>query len=180
MKVLLFSLILVCIFAANSAWAQEMPSIDTGEKKYPNMDSRLGSMYEKMLAGDDQRTSDSAVPLSSDGGMVQVILEMVSADAPIPENLGIEVETSYENLVQATVPVRNLEAIASDENVLRVSLPSTPAPAMMQPPSSSGMVQPLEEDGNPLGEFDLVYALIPAITLPAIAVVFVWKRASRR
>lgn len=179
LNLLVFFLIPACILAFNPAWAQEMPTIDLEEKKYSNMDSRLASMYEEMLAGDEPGMSDSAVLFSSDGDRVQVVLEMVSADAPIPENLGIEVETTYENLVQATVPVRNLEAIASDENVLRISLPSTPVPAMVLPPSDPALVQPLA-DGNPVGEFDPAYAIIPAIALPAIAIAFAWKRTSKK
>lgn len=169
------------MLAVNSAWAQEMPPVDLGEKKYHNMDSRLAAMYEKMLAGDGSGASDSAVPLNSGPERVQVILEMASADAPIPENLGIEVETSYEHLVQATVPVRNLDAIASDENVLRISLPSAPVPAVESPSALvTAMVQPLTEDGISPDGFDFTYVLIPAIVLPAIVTVFVWKRVSRK
>ena len=53
---------------------------------------------------------------------------MVSADAPIPENLGIIIEITYENLIQATVPIKNLEAIAVDENVLSVMIPPRAQP----------------------------------------------------
>ena len=83
-------------------------------------------MYESAVNGSDAVPSSSAYTMSSDGQRVQVILEMVSADAPIPENLGIIIETTYENLVQATVSIRNLEAISSDENVLTVMIPPRP------------------------------------------------------
>ena len=180
LRALSIMLVLLCVLVVNSAWAQNLPPIDVGEKKYPNMDSRLASMYEDALAADDSDLFNSVVPQGSGGERVQVILEMVTADAPLPENLGIIIETSYENLIQATVPVRNLVAIASAENVLRVSLPSTPVPAVVPPPADvvPAMVQPLAEDKF-LDGIDTMYILIPAIILPAVAITF-WKIKSRK
>ena len=86
-------------------------------------------MYESAVNGNDSTPSSSAYTMSSDGQRVQVILEMVSVDAPIPENLGIIIETTYENLVQVTVPIRNLEAISSNENVLAVMIPPHAQPS---------------------------------------------------
>lgn len=123
---LLLSLLLVSasVMAIGSAYAQELPPVDIAEKKQPNMDSRLADMYEEASAG------GGAVPSSNGTGSedlrVQVILVMASADVAVPQNLGIKVETNYENLVQATVPVRNLESIASHDAVLMIRMPSHP------------------------------------------------------
>lgn len=158
------------MLAAPAVFAQELPPLEVTEKEPSNMDSRLVKMYDAMLAGDDPDGFDSAFPTNTNEQRVQVILVMISKDATVPQGLGIEVETSYENLVQATVPVRNLHAIASDENVDMVKLPSRPVPAMVQP----------LEDGTMQEGFDSTYLLIPAIVLPAVAISFVWVRKSRK
>ena len=151
-----------------AASAQELPPAEQSEKKHVNMDSRLADLYEDAVSG-GQAAPDSTLPLSSDSQRVQVILEMASSDAPVPQNLGIVVETTYENLVQANVPIKNLQAIAADENVLLVKLPSKPV---------SDVAVPLED--NSQAGFDLGYILIPAIALPAVAVLFVWSKVAKR
>lgn len=172
LRLFTFPLILACLIAVNSAWAQDLaPPENDDEKKHHGLDSRLVNLYESVLAGKVPDESNSVILMGTDGQRVQVILEMVSAESPVPQNLGIEVETSYENLVQATVPVKNLEAIASDENVVIVRPPSVPVPAMVQPPA---------EDSSPLAEFDPIYILISAIAIPAIAIAVVWTRKSRK
>ena len=118
------------ILAVPTTFAQELPpiSLETTEKKIPNMDSRLVSLYESTVKGDMIASLDSAYTMNSDEQRVQVILKMINVNAPIPENLGINVEVSYEDLVQANIPTRNLERVAADENVLTVMMPSHPQP----------------------------------------------------
>lgn len=159
------------MLAVPTVFAQELPSFEITEKEPSNMDSGLVDMYEAMLAGDKPNGLNSAFPASTGEQRVQVILVMISEDATIPQGLGIEVETSYENMVQATVPVRNLQDIALDENVDMVKIPSYAVPAM---------VQPLVEDNTLQGGFDSTYLLIPAIVLPAIAISFLWVRKARK
>lgn len=124
-------LVVACMLSVPMSYAQDIPPLEKSPKENLRMDSRLADLYESAIA----RNPDTAVPatLPEHGDRVQVILVMTSADAPVPQNLGIEVETSYENLVQATVPVRNLAAISSDDNVEFVNLPSKPVPAVVQP-----------------------------------------------
>ena len=172
MNVLLgLPLILACMLGVPAAYAQEMPPAEQAEKEYRNMDSRLADLHDAAAAGDVSRAFD-ALPLSSGGQRVQVVLEMAGTGVPVPPGLGIEVETTYENLVQATVPVRNLEAIASDENVGFVRLPSTPVHAI---------VQPLSDGDAPGGPGPLYLVAIPAAALSAAVIVFVWqKNVSRK
>ena len=124
-------LVLACMVCVPAAFAQDLPPPEqAGKDKHPNMDSRLAGLYESAAAGGGAvPASTTAMQLSSDGQRVQVVLVMVSAGAPVPGGLGIEVETLYEDMVQATVPVMNLEKIASDENVRLVKIPSRPVPA---------------------------------------------------
>ena len=97
------------------------------------MDYALAALYDSALAGNAQALSSPAPSLSPDGQRVQVALVMASIGAPVPENLGIVIETTYEELVQTTVPIRNLEAIAADGNVQFVQVPARPIPTVVLP-----------------------------------------------
>ena len=165
------SLVLPIILLAGmvpAAFAQELPPPEWTENEPAKMDSHLVDLYEAALGGGAPMTR-SPLPINNDTQRVQVILEMVSEDAPVPQNLGIEVETLYQNLVQASVPIRNLEVIASDHNILEVRLPSRPVHDVVLPPAGGKM---------PGEGFDLTYLLIPAVALPAAAAVLAWKRRS--
>ncbi len=161
-------LVLSCAMLVPAAHAQDLPPVEYGEKKYQNMDSRLVALYESAARG--QPTPSTTVPLSADVQTVQVVLEMVMPGAPVPEGLGIAVETSYEELVQATVPVRNLAAIAADENVRLVTLPARPVPAAVEPAA----LQPAA-DARDQGSWLYLLAL-PAAALPAGVIALAWKR----
>ena len=106
-----------------SAFAEDLPPRESTEEKHPNMDSRLADMYARTVPADNEGVPNSA---QQDQERVQVIIQLVDSNTPIPENLGISVEITYEDLVQATVPVRNLDAIASHDSVLMIKLPSRP------------------------------------------------------
>ncbi len=94
-------------------------------KKHTNIDHSLVDIFESTMAG--------AVPLGMESGTptedrIRVILVMAHVGAPIPEGLGIEVEIVYEELIQATIPIRNLEVIAANEYVKLIKMPSRPIP----------------------------------------------------
>ena len=126
-------LILIAIISMLSvpglALAVELPPLERGEIEYPNMDSRLTHIYNSA----DQHAVAASTNSMED--RIRVVLVMEYPDAPIPENLGIEVEISYEELVQVVIPVGNLAKIADDENVRLVRMPSIPVPS----PHTTGM-----------------------------------------
>ena len=109
---------------------------------------------------------------------------------PYPANLGIIVETSYENMIQATVPVTNLAAIASDENVKFIRMPAMAVPGLAEPGmpdaepktnvDSSDMTGTQTPDMQESDKTDTSNALSPYLfSIPAIAAVagfLVWKR----
>ena len=152
------------------AQAQEMPSIEITKESRPGLDLRLADLYDAIVMGYGTDGFDYAVPMSADGQLVQVVLEMVSADAPVPQGLGIEVETSYENLVQAMVPIRNLEAIAADENVLMVKLPDKAVPSEASP-----LVTDVSQD-----DYGMAYILVGVAGIAAVGGAVVWAKISRR
>ena len=120
-------LILIAIISMLSvpglALAVELPPLERGEIEYPNMDSRLTHIY---ISADEY-----AIPASTNNmeDRIRVVLVMEYPDAPIPEDLGIEIEASYEELVQVMIPVGNLAKIADDGNVRLVRMPSMPVPS---------------------------------------------------
>ena len=109
------------------AFAQELPhlaELQGAEKKYPNIDSRLADMYDSLENNVVPTHTTHVTPTSN--SHVQVVLEMASADSIIPENLGIITNIIHEDMVLATIPVRNMVEIENDENIQTIRMPSYP------------------------------------------------------
>lgn len=181
MKVVL-ALLVLCILPL-TAYAQDLPPEENAEKEHTNMNSELARIYKAALAGEQQ---EGGAEPSSDTERVQVVLEMVSPDAAIPPNLGITVQTSYENLIQATVPVINLAAIASHENVKFVRTPAMAVPGQAEPGTAgtmpgtdkdltdtSGIAEPSMAGASSTDTLTPYLFSIPAIA--AVAGFFIWK-----
>ena len=122
-------------------------------KETQKMESALADLYDASLAAESaapapapQATSGASPPGASGGRTVQVVIEMADAGASPPPGMGIRVETTYGNLVQATVPIQNLGAMASDGSVAFVRLPLKPV-AAPDPPTWD----PLRTDGHDRG-----------------------------
>ena len=62
---------------------QDLPPVEKTEKEHTKMDSQLARIYKAAASGDPLSGSASA-HLSPDGKSVQIILEMASADSPVP------------------------------------------------------------------------------------------------
>ena len=119
-------------------------------KETQKMESALADLYGASLAAEGaapapapQATSGASSQGASGVRTVQVVIEMADAGASPPPGMGIRVETTYGNLVQATVPIQNLGAIASDGSVAFVRLPlkpvAEPAPPVPDPtPAGNG------------------------------------------
>ena len=173
-----------------AAHAQDLPPLSqepSVQRGPANMESTLADLYRAGLEGGDASSQADGVRLSSgpDGQMVQVVLEMASADTPPPQGLGIVVETTYDNLIQARVPVPSLGAIASDEGVKFVRLPFMPVLASDPPTPASplagtddGAAVAAEGDANPgtAGDPNLAYFLVVPIAALAAAVALLAAR----
>ena len=157
-----FSLVLVfflVMFLPQLANAQDLPPMELPDRKIQKMDSSLATLYEIYQQGGNTSAFIASQGLFDQGDNVRVVIELSSATSTLPQNLGINVETSYENLVQAIVPISNLESISSHENVKLVRMPSEIAPIVSIPVT--------ENDSNNF--FNLVYlAIIPAVVIPII------------
>jgi len=151
-------IIVMIILTSQESEAQDLQPSDSQPKKSLKMESSLIKLYDMKLKGQDI-SGISGITLSPDFEKVQVIIELNNNISTLPQNLGIEVETSYENLVQAMVPILNLESISSHENVKLIRVPIDPVTT----PSTITIQN--ESDGFN----NLVYlVLIPAVVIPII------------
>ena len=157
-------LILVLIFTmigTNVSFAQNLSPLEKITKD-PKMDSILAEIYSSNLSGSG--IPSSVNPDLIDGNKIRVVIEFNTNDYAIPDNLGIEVETTYENMVQALVPIQNLEAIANNANVKFVRLPyQGDNGAILQPEITP------EENPSP---FNLSLFLL---IIPIIAILIIWR-----
>lgn len=164
MNAAVLMVILACIISVPLAHAQDLPPPEKVEKEHRNMDSSLSGLYKGLTAGGQAQGTNEQE--RAGGQTVQVVIEMASAGAPVPQGLGIVIESTYEELVQATVPVRNLAAIAADENVAFVRVPAMAVSDAM-PYETGGRAGPLD--------LNLVYVLVvPPVA--ATAAVILWRK----
>lgn len=141
-----------------TSMAQDLQPSDSQPKKSLKMESSLIKLYDMKLNGQDI-SGISGIRLSPNFEKVQVIIELSSNTSTLPQNLGIEVETSYENLVQAMVPILNLESISSHENVKLVRVSIGPVPEISAPTA----------EANSFDLYNLVYlVIIPTVIIPII------------
>ena len=115
-------IIVIVISTSQESEAQDLQPSDSQPKKSLKMESSLIKLYDMKLKGQDI-SGISGIILSPDFEKVQVIIELNNNISALPQNLGIEVETSYENLVQAMVPISNLETVSSLDQVKFVRAP---------------------------------------------------------
>jgi len=118
--VLVFFLV---IFLPQWANAQDLSSIETTRSGIPKLDSSLASLYELYQQEGNIIEFAASSGLFNQGNNVRVIIELSSATSTLPQNLGINVETSYETSIQAMVPISNLESISSLDEVKFVRAP---------------------------------------------------------
>ena len=96
---------------------------------YPNLDSGLSKLVSSYETGGIDAALDAAKSqgIQTADGMVRVIIEAEQggndAVADAVSNAGGKVETSYENLVQALVPMGQLKSLAGNAAVNRIRLP---------------------------------------------------------
>jgi len=174
----IFGILILGVLASSQiAAAQDLDTSYSATKESQKMDSSLAELYDLHSQG---QSIPASFQISPDGEKVKVVIELNNVEVGIPQNLGIEVETSYENMFQALVPIQNLESIASDENVKFIRMPiemTLTAPQtgseIVSPiqPSESETISPIQpsENENASDNFNFIYlVIIPVIVLPII------------
>ena len=71
------------------------------------------------------------ITMGDDGDVVQVVLVMGDERQSLSGQTNIEIEARYKNLVEARVPLSELESLADDPAVEYIRLPLRPHPAVM-------------------------------------------------
>jgi len=133
----------------------EEEQLDLTEIELPDKGNhKLDSQLNRLVSKADARRSLITVPESSENvteESVRVILEVlpgqVDAASRAAGNLGV-IEASYGNLLQVTVPVSRLAALADDPNIRLVRMPQTPIPATV---TSEGAARINADDWNSAG-----------------------------
>jgi len=174
----IFGILILGVLASSQiAAAQDLDTSYSVTKKSQKMDSSLAELYDLHSQG---QSIPASFQISPDGEKVKVVIELNNVEVGIPQNLGIEVETSYENMFQALVPIQNLESIASDENVKFIRMPiemtltaQQTGSEILSPiqPSESETISPIQqsENENAADNFNFIYlVIIPVIVLPII------------
>ena len=123
-------------------FAQDIsPQEKTTEKIPTKMDSTLAEVYNSNQSGNG--IPSSANPdFIVNGNKIRVVIEF-NTEYTIPDNLGIEVETTYENMVQALVPIGNLEELANNVDVKFIRMPYQADGGPEIPPENPTTLNPL-------------------------------------
>ena len=112
-RVIFFSIILVMMFVFIS-----LPSISA--KDHPEkLESALYQLTQVQNPDEFAKTRG----LYLEEGRVRVVIELHNATDMIPDGYGATIETHYENLVQALVPIENLINLSNEHNINFIRAP---------------------------------------------------------
>ena len=104
---------------------------ETESKGYPKLESPLDQIVSAEKQGEATQLLRQYGLQASDGRL-RVIVETIAGNeakaADRVQALGGNIETSYQNLLQALMPVSSLESLADDVSVKLVRLPLEPIP----------------------------------------------------
>jgi len=118
--------VIICFIlfvSANSAFAQDLSPMELPDRKIQKMDSSLATLYEIYQQGGNTSAYVASQGIFEQGNNVRVVIELSSKMSTLPQNLGINIETSYETSIQALVPISNLETVSSLDQVKFVRAP---------------------------------------------------------
>lgn len=98
---------------------------DSPVDKSSRPDALESSLYG-LVTADDRAAYAETWNLNYRDGRVAVVVEL-RENRELPDEFDVSIETRYEHLVQATVPVDELVALSEHENVSFVRTPREPA-----------------------------------------------------
>ena len=119
------------LIACSSNGGANLPPYVPPEKGNPKLDSQLNQLVLAQAKGEAASFAEkSNIDLTN--GRTRVVIECVpgqlEAATKASINAGAEVETTYENLLQVSVPVTGLTALADAESIRLIRLPQRPVP----------------------------------------------------
>lgn len=100
------------------------PETSIKQEDYPNLESRL---FELSISKNPAEYA-ATYGLYYAEGLVRVVIELKSQDESLPAKYSIQVESHYENIVQALVPIKELRRLSNEPQVKYVRTPLEPWP----------------------------------------------------
>jgi hypothetical protein len=101
------------------------------DKGNPKLDSQLNQLVLAQAKGEAASFAEKS-NIDITNGRIRVVIEcvpgQVEAASQAAINAGAEVETTYENLLQVSVPITTLTALADAESIRFIRLPQQPVP----------------------------------------------------
>ncbi len=109
------------------------PSISISPKKgNPKLDSQLNQLILAQAKGEAASFAQNT-NIGLTDGRVRVVIECVpgqlEAASKAAISSGAQLETTYENLIQVSIPVTSLTALTNTESIRLIRLPQQPVPA---------------------------------------------------
>jgi hypothetical protein len=95
-------------------------------KKPEKLEALLQKLIEVYSKGGDVESFAETNGIFYKEEKVRVVIELVNEQADIPEGYGVIIEKRYKNMVQALVPINNLESLAESPLVRFIRIPKEP------------------------------------------------------
>ena len=125
-------LVLLTAGCGSAAGQTVSPTFNVPDKGNPKLDSQLDQLVRAEAAGNAEefaRTNN----IELENGRVRVIIECIDGQLDAARtatvNAGAEIETVYNNLIQTSIPVNRITALAAEESIRLIRLPLEPLPA---------------------------------------------------
>ncbi|MDP3880189.1 MAG: hypothetical protein Q8Q07_07805 [Dehalococcoidales bacterium] len=122
--------ILFTVSCTSGQAMDNLPPLNSSEKGHPKLDSRLNQLVDAEKRGEAASfAGQSGIELVD--GKVRVIIEVVPGQLETATgaatDAGAQIETSYNDLLQAVAPVTSLPTLADEESVRFIRLPLPPS-----------------------------------------------------
>ena len=157
---IIFTIVFVMIMPL-SVYAQDL-SPSQKITKDSKMDSVLTQIYNSNQQGAGIPSSINPNVII-DETKIQIVIEFHSNQYTIPDNLGIQVESTYENMVQVVMPIANLEQLANQDDVKFLRLPNF------------ADNKPIIPDSEPEILKDVPSNLFFLIIIPIVIILIIWR-----
>ncbi|MBS7654968.1 hypothetical protein KEJ50_00460 [Candidatus Bathyarchaeota archaeon] len=95
-------------------------------KKPEKLEASLQKLIEVYSKGENVESFAEANRIFYEEGKVRVVIELVNEQAEVPEGYGVVIEKRYKNMVQALVPINNLESLSNSPLVKFIRTPKEP------------------------------------------------------
>jgi len=128
----LIAILTLFLMACSSNSGANLNPYVSPDKGNPKLDSQLNQLVIAQAKGEAASFAEKS-NIDITNGRVRVVIEcvpgQVEAARQAATNAGAELETTYENLLQVSVPITSLTALTNAESIRLIRLPQQPVPA---------------------------------------------------